>query len=329
MKQNLPIISVVIPIYNVEKYLGECLDSIIHQSLQNIEILIINDFSPDNSESIILEYIQKDPRIKYIKHTENLGLGGARNTGIKHATGEWIAFIDSDDFLEKDCYLNMYTLLTNSQADCGVFGVINFNDNNNKEFHDSYFDIPNTPTNDMNILFSLSKTTWNKVYKTKDIKNITFPEHLKHEDEEFWYKYIVTYTPTIVGDSKKYYHYRQRENSITSNFQSSFLDSPKIVYNIYNYYEQNNYLIKYYNNFAQILLAYRYLSLQLTFENKQKFDHEFNYLLNSMTPLWKDFFTLNINLHNITNDKYYKFGQLSSSMKIKKIIKIIFKKIFK
>ncbi len=100
---STPLLSVIIPIYNVEEYLRECLESVINQTYQNLEIILVNDGSPDNSEQICQEYVEKDTRVKYYKK-ENGGLSSARNFGIDRVTGDYIAFVDSDDFLELDIY---------------------------------------------------------------------------------------------------------------------------------------------------------------------------------------------------------------------------------
>ena len=104
MKQ--PKISIIIPVYNVEKYLDRCIDSVMNQSLKEIEIILVDDGSPDNCPQLCDEWAKKDSRIKVI-HKENAGLGMARNTGIQHATGEYIAFIDSDDYVELDMYAKL------------------------------------------------------------------------------------------------------------------------------------------------------------------------------------------------------------------------------
>ena len=104
MKQ--PKISIIIPIYNVEKYLNRCIDSVVNQSLKDIEIILVDDGSPDNCPQLCDEWAKKDSRIKVI-HKKNAGLGMARNTGIQHATGEYIAFIDSDDYVDLDMYAKL------------------------------------------------------------------------------------------------------------------------------------------------------------------------------------------------------------------------------
>lgn len=116
-------ISVVISVYNVEKYLRRCLDSICNQTLREIEIIAVNDASPDHSADILAEYAEKDSRIKVINHEKNSGQGAARNTGMVAAVGEFIAFIDSDDWLEPEMYETMYRKAQEYNADMVVCGV--------------------------------------------------------------------------------------------------------------------------------------------------------------------------------------------------------------
>ena len=115
-------ISVIVPMYNVENYISQCLENIIHQTYKNLEIIIVNDGSKDKSLDICNEYIKKDKRIKYI-YQKNMGLSAARNTGIKNATGDYIHFVDSDDFIPLDYYEKMIDALGDTDADivCGGF----------------------------------------------------------------------------------------------------------------------------------------------------------------------------------------------------------------
>ena len=115
-------LSIVIPVYNTAIYLKECLESIINQTYSEIEIICVDDCSPDNSAEIIKEYAAKDSRIKYIKHTENKFQGGARNTGINAAEGSYITFVDSDDYMaDKSCYENIIKKIEQYKTDIGIF----------------------------------------------------------------------------------------------------------------------------------------------------------------------------------------------------------------
>ena len=110
-------VSIIVPVYNVELYLRECLDSIINQTLKDIEIICVDDCSTDNSYIILDEYSKKDSRIKLLKHNVNKGLGPARNTGINVAQGEYIGFIDSDDYISLDYFENLYNTAKKYNSD--------------------------------------------------------------------------------------------------------------------------------------------------------------------------------------------------------------------
>lgn len=110
-------VSVIVPVYNVEDYLIECLTSIINQTLKEIEIICIDDCGTDNSINILKEYAKKDDRIRIISHKENKGLGPARNTGIKESKGEYISFIDSDDYISRDYLENLYNTIIKYDTD--------------------------------------------------------------------------------------------------------------------------------------------------------------------------------------------------------------------
>lgn len=122
-----PLVSIIIPVYNTEQYLPRCLDSVCGQTEQNIEIIVVNDASPDNSQAIIDEYAKKDPRIVALRHTYNKHLGGARNTGIEASRGEYILFLDSDDYIREDAVaLMLQKTLSNTHVDlvvCGIYKV--------------------------------------------------------------------------------------------------------------------------------------------------------------------------------------------------------------
>ena len=126
------LISVIVPIYNVEKYLRQCLDSIQNQTYQNFECLLINDGSPDNSADICREYVEKDSRFKYFEK-ENGGLSDARNYGIRQSKGSYLTFVDSDDWLEHDALDRLYGALRKGNADISI-GRFNCYDNSRCQY---------------------------------------------------------------------------------------------------------------------------------------------------------------------------------------------------
>ena len=218
-------ISVIIPVFNTEKYLKECLDSVINQSLRDIEIICINDGSSDKSFEILTDYESGDNRFKIINQT-NKGLSESRNIGIKHSTGEYILFLDSDDYLELNALNNLYDIATSKNSDLILFKIINFS---NEEFRDEYFDmqflkeiIGDNTFNWMDVkdkLFDISVTAPGKLFKRKLIENIEFPKNLIFEDNLFFIKTIFNAKKVFFYD-EYLYHRRIRKNSITnSNFE--------------------------------------------------------------------------------------------------------------
>ena len=169
---NNPKISVIVPVYNVEKYLSECLDSIINQTLKDIEIICLNDGSTDNLLSILKDYAHKDTRIKIIDK-ENEGLGYTRKVGLDVATGKYILFCDSDDYYaELTAFEELYNLIDKLKVDVLIFEFIRFD--KNKGFYIEERDLFNNPPQkeifsylDINNILFFRAYTWKKIYSKK------------------------------------------------------------------------------------------------------------------------------------------------------------------
>ena len=176
-------ISIIVPIYNAEKYLNKCIDSIINQTKKELEIILINDGSTDNSETIIKKY--DDKRIKYFKN-KNQGIGKTRNFGIDKATGKYIMFLDSDDFLELNACEKMYEKAEKEELDIVVCDYYRYFDNGKKE-EVKLPDFKNSSLKENPNIISEHLSPWAKIYKTDLIKknNIKFVENLKYEDAPF------------------------------------------------------------------------------------------------------------------------------------------------
>lgn len=180
-----PLLSVIIPVYGVEKYIAECLDSVINQTYKNMEIIVINDGTKDNSAVIAKQYAEKDNRIK-VYDFENGGISIARNRGVRIAEGKYAAFLDSDDKIHPDMYMNMIAYLeNNNDVDFVKCGFSEFDDrgkNSIVAFKVNKYEV--LTGNLINKFFDgvLWSVLWNAVYKTDLIKNIIFPEKLSYED---------------------------------------------------------------------------------------------------------------------------------------------------
>ena len=218
---NMEKVSVIVPVYNVEKYLKKCLDSIRNQTYDHLEILLVDDGSTDNSGKICDEYGKKDSRVIAI-HQMNGGLSAARNRGIEIASGEFILFVDSDDYIASDMIEKLYLRLKETRSDMAVCGI-QYVDENEVHFadkspnHFSFKDGILTKEMFWNIYASVGHTecvvTWNKLYKKEIFKEIRYPAGRVREDE-FVLHDIVDKCERIVAISERLVFYRQRNNSI-------------------------------------------------------------------------------------------------------------------
>lgn len=223
------IISVIVPIYNVEKYLIRCISSIMEQTYQELEIILVDDGSPDNCGQICDEYATKDNRIKVI-HKKNGGLSSARNAGLDIATGQYISFIDSDDYIEIDMYEKMFNYLNKHEADIVICEVNDVDEENNildkKVIYTSKEpEVMNSTEVMRRYLMGEWTASWDKLYKRDLFNKIRFPEGKINEDVAIML-HVFEQTETVVYIKDTLYNYRQRANSITtSNFSVKKLDA--------------------------------------------------------------------------------------------------------
>ena len=249
-------VSVIVPVYNVEKYLKKCLDSLVNQTLKDIEIIVVNDGSPDNSDKIIEKYAQKYKNIKaYTK--ENGGLSDARNYGLKKATGDYIAFVDSDDYVSKDMYKKMYEKAINGNFDMVVCDI-NYVYENSEEIKRAYSNIKMDTTNIKKTMINIYPAAWNKIYKKKLFKTgIEFKKGVWFEDVEFIYR-LLPHVKTIGVINEPYNYYMQREGSITSSIDKRIYHYIDNWNGIVEYYKENNFYDKYYNELEYSYVRYLY-----------------------------------------------------------------------
>lgn len=222
------LVSIVVPIYNVEKYLNKCVDSIINQSYKNIEIILVNDGSKDKCPEICDKLIQEDLRIKVI-HKKNGGLSDARNAGIKSANGEYILLVDSDDFIHPNMVRDLLFLALKYNADiveCGAKDVIEGEDVKWKKFTQLNEEIYNREEALAKVLDynNCRIVAWNKLYKSELFESIKYPVGKIHEDE-FITPFLVDKCNKYINTSNSYYAYVKRENSImTTKFDLKRMD---------------------------------------------------------------------------------------------------------
>lgn len=227
---NYPLISVIIPCYNAERTLEKCLTSVIQQFYNNLEIILIDDGSTDNTSKIYEDFQRRDDRIKIFKQ-ENSGVSKARNNGVKAAKGEYICFVDSDDWVEPDYCSELYRLLTDENADISIIEASYEDENGNVVF--------DKPTSEEKVLDGkkalsllledniIQSHPWGKLYKKSFFKNVYFPENLKcFEDYSTLYK-VFDKAQKVVKSNDKLYHYIQLDDSLSHSL------SPETAYYFY------------------------------------------------------------------------------------------------
>lgn len=217
--KDQPLISVIVPIYKVEKYLDRCVESIVNQTYENLEIILVDDGSPDSCPQMCDSWAEKDNRIKVV-HKENGGLSDARNVGMAVAKGEYIAFVDSDDWIEQNMISKLYDALISNGCDAASCRVNMVWDNGDKkplsrEIETKVFDNKVEAMSDLisGGLNYIIQTVWNKLYKAEIIKRIPFPRGRINEDE-FWTWKVIANLNSIVCINSLVYNYYQREGSI-------------------------------------------------------------------------------------------------------------------
>ena len=231
MENNRPAkVSVIVPVYNVDRYLKKCLDSLVMQTLKDIEILVINDSSPDTSQAIIDEYKEKYPQIRsFIK--ENGGVSSVRNFGLKEATGEYVGFVDGDDYVEEDMYEKLYDLAKRNDANVAVCAY--YYDKNGKETVKTEYHYQDS----REMLTRFYGVLWNKIYRKDylDSLDFSFPEGRRFEDSSYLTHMALTMKDFVFTD-EPLIHYVQHEGSLTNTSSRTVLDAIEMLKDLKAYY---------------------------------------------------------------------------------------------
>jgi glycosyltransferase involved in cell wall biosynthesis len=232
------LISVIIPIYKVEEYLNDCVTSVINQTYTNLEIILVDDGSPDNCPQMCDDWAKKDSRIKVV-HKKNGGLSDARNAGIEASAGEYIAFVDSDDYLKLDMFEKLYTAAKRADADIAACGILSCE--GEKQTAWGCNDMVGTPEQIYALLYNDTAypvAAWNKLYRRKCWKTLRFPVGKTCEDAFTTYQ-LIHNAARIVMIPEALYCYRIRPGSImTSSFSLKKMDEEEAWRCNYQFMEQ-------------------------------------------------------------------------------------------
>lgn len=272
MEKN-PKITVIIPVYKVEEYLDKCVQSVVEQTYKNLEIILVDDGSPDNCPKMCDEWAKKDERIKVI-HKENGGLSSARNAGLDIATGDYITFLDSDDFMTPEFSAVCCEIMNEHDIDVLVSQIVGKSQNYTYKCFENGVK--------KKILFPISACS--KIYRKVflDIHNIRFLEGVYHEDVDFGIKILLA-KPSIVLSRYEYYLYNIENNvSITrevndEKYFKRIKDSIDIIKNLIENNGSNVTSIRYFLEYADIFL-YNALRLSIQINEKYLFDSIVQYI---------------------------------------------------
>ena len=308
---NKTIISIIIPIYNVERYLKECLNSVINQTFKNIEIICVNDGSTDNSQSILEEFSQKDSRIIVI-NKKNGGYASAINTGLKIAQGEFIQFIESDDYCAKTMCEDLYNKISHTDADIVTADFYFLNKNKTKicnylnktEQNIDFFNIKSLP-----YIIAKQAYPWKSLYRKKflDENNIKMPEdgNGAYEDQP-WNATVLSFANKILYVNKPLYYYRLDANgSSTNNGKKSLINYIKRKRQTKEILEQNNLFYddikEYYSNSA--VGGCLFFFKRISFEFKEEY-------YNEMKGFFQEINNFDLNFEKFSNKNKRNFDKI-------------------
>lgn len=285
-------VSVIVPVYNSEDYLKKCISSLVNQTLKDIEFIIINDGSTDSSDEIIKSF--KDKRIKYFKR-DNHGIGATRNFGIEKATGKYIGFVDSDDYIAPEMFQVMYDACVKDDLDvviCDFYKEIGYDI---QKIHLTSFDVTDLKSMP-NLIMDINLAPWNKLYKSSIIKNdnILFPVGVKYEDTP-WVLMALSKALKIGKIDDALYHYVVRSNSETTVIDKRVYDIFKITDILLSDFA-DNVVLKGYVDDLVIYLITKYTVSQRYLKNKKKRDKFIDCA----------FVYLNKKIPNFKNSNYFK-----------------------
>ena len=276
-------VSVIVPVYNVYDYLEKCLDSLVNQTLKEIEIIVVNDGSPDNSEEIIARYAKDYPEKVKAYKKENGGLSDARNYGIKKAKGEYIGFVDSDDYVDTKMYEKLYNKAKNDKLDIVLCDTINLYEDGKEVLVKSNLHY----TDDVVKNYLLSPPmAWLRLYKRELFNDLEFKKGIYYEDLELMPR-MVKYTKKIGFLDEGLYYYLQRSGSIMKQkeFNNKLLD-------IFSVLELNKKVLskEYPEEIEYMYITHLLRTATLRFleyQGTQKYLDEINLIIRNNYPNWK------------------------------------------
>ena len=318
-------LSIIIPVYKGEKYIKECIETLINQTLTNIQIIFIDDESPDNSSNIIKEYAKNDQRI-ILKHIKHASISETRNEGLKYVDGEYIGFVDDDDFIDLNQYEKMYNYAKKDDVDLLEFHYRKIKENDSfndmKKYKIKYFDKKIITKIDGNTLEKLKNENWNKIYKTDIIikNNIRFFPNIGAEDLNFNLK-VYPFIKSIKRLRIRSYYFRCKDKSIYDPIKYFFGNHRMFLDSLVEYYKKINLTENNPNLCLELMIiSYKNLFWNTTFFYNKEFVANFfyakkklnldKYYFQKISKQLKNFYFNIFYFHFFKNNLYIKNVQL-------------------
>lgn len=284
----MPKVSVIVPVYNVENYLERCLESLVHQTLEDIEIIVVNDSSPDESHVIIERYQARYPNKIKSLIKPNGGLSDARNYGMKHMRGDYFGFVDGDDYVDETMFEKLYDAAMKADAEvttCDFYWA--YPDQLKRQIDGPYH-------HSKEMLVEMMPTVWNKLYKRSWFETLgsEFPVGLRYEDSSFSIR-VAPFIKKIAYVSEPLVYYVQRQDSITYTQNAKVGDMLTVFYDIFDFYKCHGLEEEYHEEIEYLTLKYFLGSSFLRAsqigdkKDRERILNEGWRLLNECFPNWK------------------------------------------
>lgn len=319
-------ISVVVPIYNVEKYLHKCIDSILNQTFKNFEVILVNDGATDNCPQIANEYAEKYPDIITTVHKKNGGLGDARNYGIDYTKGKYLLFIDSDDYIAPDMLETLYGNVEKFNSDIVICGFQSVTESGNilSVINENLQENKGMSLRNNKELMMINPAAWNKLYKRElftEHPEIRYPARAWYEDIRTTLK-LFNVAKEVTYVNKPLYNYLWREGSITNNKNCERnVEIIDALEDILGYFRSNNIYDEYKDELEYLTVLHVFLTASvrvLTVDKKNPLINRFRKFLVENFPNWKE----NKYLNELDSNKKLILKLLD--MKQYSLIKLIF-----
>ncbi|WGK69184.1 glycosyltransferase family 2 protein [Candidatus Haliotispira prima] len=341
-----PKISVVVPVYNTQEYLCRCLDSILCQTLQDIEIIVVNDLTADCSQEIIDEYQKRDHRVSSVLHTENRGLGGARNSGVAAARSPYIQFVDSDDYIHPEMCAQLYELAEATGAGlvhcgCSLIYSTAISDDviaGDREYYRITKEGLDLVTD--SLPSNADVASWNKLFRRELLEQyqLRFPEKMLYEDAYFAMAYWSICGSVCYHPEALYFYDRKAGSIMTETFAGNqglkVLDHLHIVHLFYDFLQRHGLFIRYQKSFWKFYTMYLDLGFRLAgsgevYKGAFQLAHDFlqgkgtveDAVLQAVQNLdypeyvWQELQRTQRDREQVQNNRWYRFGRLSRKRK--------------